>query len=84
MLKNAVRGRTTDNWPRWDIVEIGDDARRISMAVVGRSLDEVNISTKTNLPVVAGENGDGRAATNICIAASPNRSCTRRFELAIM
>lgn len=80
-LEAASRIDTIDNWPPYDIVKMGDDDYRITMAVAGFSQDELSITQEQNMLLVSGHkaNEQDREYLHRGIAG---RSFQRRFELA--
>jgi molecular chaperone IbpA len=81
MLENASRIASAENWPPYDIVKTSDDDYRITMAVAGFSLDELNIVHEPNMLSVTGEKSadDNADYLHRGIASRPFE---RRFELA--
>jgi molecular chaperone IbpA len=85
LLEDAARTQAPDGWPPYDIEKIGEDGYRITVAVAGFRPDELELTTRPNLLVVAGRKAQGEAAEGEArylhrgIAA---RSFERRFELA--
>jgi molecular chaperone IbpA len=81
VLDNVNRGQDATNWPPYDIVKLGDDAYRISMAVAGFDESELAIEQRPNLLLIAGakRDQDNSEYLHRGIAA---RSFERRFELA--
>ena len=60
LLENAQRGLLSSDWPPYDIVEIGDDTYRISIAVAGFEQHDLDITFQPNLLAVTGKAGDGQ------------------------
>ncbi|MGV2114415.1 Hsp20 family protein [Agrobacterium salinitolerans] len=81
LLENAQRTRSSNDWPPYDIVKTGDDSYRISIAVAGFGLDDLDISFQSNLLTVAGRKqeapSDGYLHRGIA-----GRPFEHRFELA--
>ena len=80
-LQAASRVESIDNWPPYDIAKSGEDNYRITMAVAGFSLDELEITQDQNLLLVSGKKAsdDNREYLHRGIAS---RAFQRRFELA--
>lgn len=80
-LEAASRIDTIDNWPPYDIVKMGDDDYRITMAVAGFSQGELSITQEQNMLLISGQkaNEHDREYLHRGIAG---RSFQRRFELA--
>jgi len=81
MLESASRLQALDNWPPYDIIKMGDDAYRITMAVAGFSQDELNLSHEPNLLVVSGAKS-GEEDGEYLHRGIAGRAFQRRFELA--
>lgn len=80
-LEAVGRLEAVDKWPPYDIARSGEDDYRITMAVAGFSLDQLDITQEQNMLVVSGhvpEDGDAEYLHR-GIAA---RSFQRRFQLA--
>jgi molecular chaperone IbpA len=80
-LEAASRIDSIDNWPPYDIVKMGDDDYRITMAVAGFSQGELSITQEQNMLLISGQkaNEHDREYLHRGIAG---RSFQRRFELA--
>jgi molecular chaperone IbpA len=80
-LQAASRVESIDNWPPYDIAKSGEDNYRITMAVAGFSLDELEVTQEQNLLLVSGKKAsdDNREYLHRGIAS---RAFQRRFELA--
>lgn len=81
MLESASRLQALDNWPPYDIIKMGEDAYRITMAVAGFSQDELDLSHEPNLLVVSGAKS-GEEGGDYLHRGIAGRSFQRRFELA--
>lgn len=80
-LEAASRVETIDSWPPYDIVKLGDDEYRITMAVAGFSLGDLTITQEQNLLLVSGQKEAEQKAQYLHRGIS-GRSFKRRFELA--
>jgi molecular chaperone IbpA len=80
MLENAER-LNGGAWPSYDIARSGEDASRISMAVPGFRMDDLEVTQQPNLLVVSG-NAKTDPKADYLHRGIDNRSFTRRFELA--
>lgn len=86
-LRGAARAaEQAENYPPYDIERTGEDDYRVTLAVAGFRPDELSVTARRNLLVVAGERraredeGDGRhQVLHRGIAA---RAFERRFDLA--
>ena len=81
VLDNVNRGQDSANWPPYDIVKLGDDAYRISMAVAGFDQSELAIEQRPNLLVIAGVKRD-QDNSEYLHRGIASRAFERRFELA--
>ncbi|KRE89065.1 molecular chaperone Hsp20 [Frateuria sp. Soil773] len=82
VLDSAARVQPFDNWPPYDIVKQGEDTYRIVMAVAGFDRDELTLTDRPNLLVVAGaRKGDSQEGTYLHKGIA-EREFERRFELA--
>ena len=54
LLENAHRVRPINDWPPYDIVKLGEDAYRISIAVAGFDQEDLSLTFQSNLLVVTG------------------------------
>ncbi len=82
-LESASRVEPIDNWPPYDIVKLGEDDYRISMAVAGFTQDNLTITQEQNMLMVAGQKSDeGEANGQYLHRGIAARAFQRRFELA--
>ncbi len=82
-LESASRVAPIDNWPPYDIVKLGEDDYRISMAVAGFTQDDLTITQEQNMLMVAGQKSDeGEANGQYLHRGIAARAFQRRFELA--
>jgi molecular chaperone IbpA len=54
LLENAQRVRPISDWPPYDILKLGDDTYRISIAVAGFSEEDISLTFQSNLLTVSG------------------------------
>jgi molecular chaperone IbpA len=80
-LEAASRVEATDNWPPYDISKAGEDNYRITMAVAGFSLDELDIIQERNMLLVSGQKAD-EDTSHYLHRGIAGRAFKRRFELA--
>jgi molecular chaperone IbpA len=80
LLENANRTQSFESWPPYDIVRTSEDSYRITMAVVGFSDSELNITHQPNLLIVAGNKPETEG--EYLHRGIPGTSFERRFELA--
>jgi molecular chaperone IbpA len=81
MLENSAPGQNQDNYPPFDLVSIGENRFRISLAVAGFAQNEIDITAHQNQLIVSGKKRDEDGATYIHRGIA-NRSFERRFGLA--
>jgi molecular chaperone IbpA len=81
-LESASRSEQ-ENYPPFDIEELGDDSYRITLAVAGFRREEIEIVAHQNSLTVSGRRGDDRAKEgNFLHVGIANRAFERRFQLA--
>jgi molecular chaperone IbpA len=81
LLENAQRGRSSSDWPPYDIVKSGDDSYRISIAVAGFEQDDLDITFQSNLLTVTGKKQEP-ANEGYLHRGIAGRPFEHRFELA--
>ncbi|MDW5315845.1 Hsp20 family protein [Rhizobium sp. PL01] len=81
LLENAQRGRSSNDWPPYDIVKTGDDTYRIAVAVAGFSQDELTLTFQSNLLTVTGNKGEAQQDGYLHRGIA-GRPFEHRFELA--
>ena len=88
LLQHAAHGGVDENYPPYDIERTGEDSYRVTLAVAGFKLDDLNVVAQQNMLVVTGERRS-RAETNggeqhrqVLHRGIAGRSFERRFELA--
>jgi len=81
LLENSASGQSQDNYPPFDLVKLGDNQFRISLAVAGFTRDEIDITAHQNQLIVSGQKREDDGATYIHRGIA-NRSFERRFGLA--
>src|SRR5947209_4447332 len=82
-LESASRVASIDNWPPYDIVKVGEDDYRISMAVAGFTQGDLTIMQEQNMLMVAGQKSDeGEENGQYLHRGIAARAFQRRFELA--
>ena len=81
-ILDRVAKTSGEGYPPYNIEQIGDNGLRITLAVAGFSMDDLNVSVEDNQLVIRGRNSDdesGRAFLHRGIAA---RQFQRSFVLA--
>ena len=81
LLENSASGQSQDNYPPFDLVKVGDNQFRISLAVAGFTQDEIDITAHQNQLIVSGQKREDDGATYVHRGIA-NRSFERRFGLA--
>lgn len=80
LLENSSRLTTASTWPAYNIARVAEDAYRISLAVPGFTLDELEITQQSNLLVVSGKKTDEDG--DLLHRGIPSGNFTQKFELA--
>ena|SRR6185369_7824846 len=80
LLEDTSHLATAASWPTYDIVKAGEDHYRITLAVPGFSMQDIEITQRPNLLVVTGN----KAATEgeVMYRGIPAGNFSHRFELA--
>jgi molecular chaperone IbpA len=80
LLDSTSRLSTASSWPAYNIARAGEDGYRISLAVPGFAMDELEITQQPNMLVVSGK----KPAENedYLHRGIPSGSFTQSFELA--
>jgi molecular chaperone IbpA len=82
-LEHSAQSDAADNFPPFDLERLSDDRYRITLAVAGFRRDEIDITARQNLLVIAGRKAEGRAKEgNFLHMGIATRAFERRFELA--
>lgn len=86
MLENQNRAGGGDNFPPFNIEKRGEDAYRITLAVAGYKVADIDITAQQNLLIVQGRKptggaDDAQAGTMLHVGIA-QRGFERRFELA--
>ena len=80
LLDNTSRLSTASSWPAYNIARAGEDGYRISLAVPGFGMDELEITQQPNMLVVTGKKAAEKE--ELLHRGIPTGSFTHRFELA--
>lgn len=80
-LEAASRAESADSWPPYDIVKLGEDDYRITLAVAGFGEDELTVTQEQNLLLVCGQK-TGEDGGEYLYRGLAGRGFQRRFELA--
>lgn len=81
-LEHAAQSDAGDNYPPFDLERLSDDRYRITLAVAGFRRDEIDISARQNLLVIAGRKAESRREGAFLHTGIATRAFERRFELA--
>lgn len=81
MIEHNAASGTQENYPPFDLIQLGENDYRIDLAVAGFKRDEIDITAQQNVLVVAGKKGDGDDQ-NFIHRGIATRSFERRFALA--
>jgi molecular chaperone IbpA len=81
LINNTQRSEPGDQYPPYDIVHMGPDAFRISLALAGFTPDEIAITAQQNLLSVAGRKVES-AEGDYLYRGIASRDFQRQFSLA--
>jgi molecular chaperone IbpA len=70
------------SYPPYNIEKLGEDAYRVTMAVAGFGLDEIDVTLNENTLIVTGEAKPGDKPTQYLHQGIARRAFERRFQLA--
>jgi molecular chaperone IbpA len=82
LLETGSRADSSDSFPPFDIVKLGEDSYRITLAVAGFRPDEIEIVAQQNLLTVTGKRLDDEADAVYLHRGIATRTFERRFQLA--
>ena len=74
--------REDDGYPLFDIVKLGDDSFRITLAIAGFRPDDIEIVAQQNQLTVTGKRADDADKGEYLHRGIASRSFERRFQLA--
>lgn len=81
MLESGNASQPTDNYPPFDLEQVGDDEYRITLAVAGFRSEEIDIVAQQNLLIVSGRKREDNDRRYIHRGIA-TRAFERRFGLA--
>lgn len=81
LLQSSAQLDPVDNYPPYNIEKLGDDSYRITMAVAGFGLDDLNIVAQANQLVVSGRKTEDESVEYLHRGLAA-RGFERRFNLA--
>ena len=82
LLEKGQRGETSDGYPAFDIVREADDRFRITLAVPGFKVEEIEIVAQQNQLSVTGKPAEEYAKSNYLHSGIARRPFERRFKIA--
>lgn len=83
LIENNARSQQGDNYPPFNIEQLGEDRYRVTLAVAGFKPDELDITAQQNLLLVTGRKNEGEQDRSKFVHLGiANRNFERRFELA--
>jgi molecular chaperone IbpA len=80
LLENTTRLTTASSWPAYDIERTAEQGYRISLAVPGFTMNDIEITQEPNLLVVSGKKPERDG--EMLHRGIPSGNFTHRFELA--
>lgn len=81
MMDSSLRYQPDDNYPPYNIVRIGENAYRISLAVAGFRPDQINVTVHQNTLIVSGRETQ-KTDQDYLHQGIASRAFERRFSLA--
>lgn len=82
-LENSARADQGDNYPPFDLEKLSDDSYRITLAVAGFRPEDIEITARQNMLIIAGRKAENRNRDgNYLHMGIATRAFERRFELA--
>ena len=82
MLDQATRVEPMTNWPPYNIEKTGEDQYRITMAVAGFSLEEIELVQKENTLFVSGQKHPEHEGVEVLHRGIATRAFKQSFDLA--
>ncbi|HEX7822454.1 MAG TPA: Hsp20 family protein [Sphingobium sp.] len=84
LIEKETRGQQqTDNYPPFNIERLSDDSYRVTLAVAGFKVEEIDITAQQNLLLISGRKAEGEQdRASFLHLGIANRNFERRFELA--
>jgi molecular chaperone IbpA len=82
LLDEAARVEPMTNWPPYNIEKTGEDDYRITMAVAGFSIDEIQAVQQENTLVISGQKHPDPEGVQILHRGIATRSFKQSFNLA--
>jgi len=82
MLDQTARVESAPNWPPYNVEKIGEDHYRITMAVAGFGSDDIEITQKENVLLVAGQKHPEQENVQFLHRGISTRNFKQTFSLA--
>jgi molecular chaperone IbpA len=82
LIDQTARVEQAPSWPPYNVEKIGDDQYRITMAVAGFSPDEIGITQKENVLLVAGHKHPEQEKGQFLHRGIATRAFKQSFNLA--
>lgn len=82
MLDNATRNDNQPSYPPYNIELLGENAYRITMAVAGFDISELNIQSENSTLLISGTKEAEKQAHHYLYQGIAARNFERRFQLA--
>jgi molecular chaperone IbpA len=82
LLDQATRVEPMTNWPPYNIEKTGEDQYRITMAVAGFSLEEIELVQKENTLFVSGQKHPEHEGVQVLHRGIATRTFKQSFDLA--
>lgn len=82
LLEGQGRNNSGDNYPPFNIERRGDDEYRITLAIAGFRVEDLDITAQQNLLTIAGRKREDAPDGEMLHVGIANRGFERRFELA--
>ena len=83
LIDTALRSDVSvGSYPPYNIEKVSDDAYRVTLAVAGFGLDELNVEMRDGLLIVKGARPEGEQKASYLHRGIAERAFERRFQLA--
>ncbi len=83
LIDTAMRSNVpADGYPPYNIEKVAEDAYRVTLAVAGFGIDELNVEMRDGLLIVKGAKAAGEGETRYLHHGIAARAFERRFQLA--
>lgn len=82
LLETGARGGGSDGYPPFDIVRIGEDSYRVTLAVAGFAPEDIEVVAQQNLLTITGKRAEDDGASEYLHRGIATRAFEQRFQLA--